>query len=187
MTQSLTLSCTCGATEWTILNTSRGRHIKCYCIDCQSFARHLDAQDRYLENGGTEILQTAPANIKFEKGRENLGLLRLGPKGLFRWYCTCCQTPIANTLATPGFPFVGAIVAAHQDGIGPIKAHVNTKAAHSAVAQTGMAGAVFSMFGRAIGAKLKGQTRQTPFFDASNPVVSPVVISREERVAARNG
>ena len=62
------------------------------------------------EWGGSEVFQTTPARIEFTQGADQLACMRLSPKGLMRWYARCCNTPIANTLPSPGMAFAGILV-----------------------------------------------------------------------------
>src|SRR5262249_15552871 len=96
--------------------------VVCYCDDCQAFAHHLDRADLLDAQGGTDIVQVAPASLKFVQGQRRIVGLRLTPTGLFRWYSSCCNTPVGNTLS-PAIPFVGIIAqvfdqgAQHPDGL----------------------------------------------------------------------
>ena len=54
-------------------------------------------------------MQVAPAALTFSRGNEHIAGLRLTPKGLFRFFARCCNTPLGNALG-PGFPFVGISV-----------------------------------------------------------------------------
>lgn len=185
MAEKCALSCSCGKMEWHIKAGAEGRHIVCYCADCQTFPRHLDQAERFLINGGTQLFQTLPGHFHFDKGADHLGLLRLSPKGLFRWYATCCNTPIANTLPKAGFPFVGAVLPAGHTHFGRPRAHVNTGAATRRTRQTGMAATAYGIFYRAAKAALTGQGKQTPFFDETKaPVAIPTVLTKEQRQAA---
>jgi len=44
--------------------------------------------------------------VTFDRGAERIVGIRLSPEGLYRWYASCCKTPLGNT-KTPAFPFVG--------------------------------------------------------------------------------
>lgn len=187
---SLSLSCRCNETHWTLSEAAPARHLVCYCIDCQSFARHLGQAEILDENGGTHLVQTVPAHLHILRGEENLRALRLSPKGLLRWYTACCNTPVANTLPKSTLPFVGLIipkdqVAAHSAEIGPVKGRVNTQITKGKVKEKGMEAAGVLVLGRAIGAKLSGRTA-SPFFDETGaPIREPKVLSLAERNAAR--
>lgn len=50
-------------------------------------------------------MQLAPSMLSFDRGTERIAGIRLTDKGLYRWFATCCQTPLGNT--APGVPFVG--------------------------------------------------------------------------------
>ncbi|MFX6869136.1 DUF6151 family protein, partial [Acinetobacter baumannii] len=79
-----------------------------YCDDCQAFAHRLGRADLLNAQGGSDIVQVAPAALTFVKGQNRIAGMRLTPKGLFRWHTTCCNTPVGNTLG-PAIPFVGLI------------------------------------------------------------------------------
>lgn len=180
------LACRCGATRWTIAADAPGTHVECYCADCQTFVRHLQAVDWLDAAGGTELFQTLPHAVRFTAGSENLRLLRLSPKGLMRWYAGCCGTPIANTLASPGLPFVGMVLKPGQTGFGPVVTRANVAGALKPVRQGGIARAVFGVLSRALRAKLTASGRANPFFGADRaPIVAPIVLTLAERDAAR--
>lgn len=181
------LQCKCGAMHWTIAASARGSHLKCYCADCQTFAHHLGAQAICLDEvGGTEVFQTLPLHFRFVKGQDNLRMLRLSPKGMYRWYAGCCGTPIANTLTGTGLPFVGVILRPGQSGFGPVTALANTGAAKKPVKARGLARAICSILLRAAGARLSGRGTMAPFLASDGtPAVAPIVLTLEERNAAR--
>ncbi len=97
MTIKLPLSCSCGQVKGTL--EPKGIHVVCFCKDCQAFAHFLGTEEMTLcQNGGTEIYQVHPCQLKIEKGQENLSSMKLGPRGALRWYTSCCKTPVANTM-----------------------------------------------------------------------------------------
>jgi Family of unknown function (DUF6151) len=63
------------------------------------------------DRGGSDSIQIAPAALRFTKGQDQIEGLRLTPKGLYRWYAKCCNTPVGNTRA-PALPFVSMLVQA---------------------------------------------------------------------------
>ena len=71
----------------------------CYCDDCQAFAHQLGRADLLDSNGGTDIVQVAPASPHIRQGQDKIAALRLSPKGLYRWHARCCNTPVGNTLS----------------------------------------------------------------------------------------
>lgn len=129
----LQLQCECGKVTGRITSPSPqlGNRIVCYCKDCQAFPVHLAKAEQTLdEAGGTEIFQIPPQNLKIDSGAEHLACLQLRENGLIRWYTSCCNTPLGNTVG-PGLPFIGVIhniVKAGQDQdtlIGPVLGNVN--------------------------------------------------------------
>lgn len=108
MSQDVELGCRCGrAHGWASGVSPRGViHALCYCDDCQAFAHWLGRADLLDDKGGTEVVQVAPNAVRFDRGADAIAGVRLSPKGMYRWYATCCQTPLGNTL-TPALPFIG--------------------------------------------------------------------------------
>jgi hypothetical protein len=116
MAKDVGVRCRCGEVAGVVANASpqKVNRVVCYCDDCQAFLHQLGRADLLNAQGGTDIVQVAPASLTFTKGQDRIAGVRLTPKGLFRWYATCCNTPVGNTLG-PAIPFVG-IVAQSFDG-----------------------------------------------------------------------
>lgn len=110
MSIDVPLRCACGRLRGTGLGLSpkTGFRVSCYCRDCQAFARFLGRADITDEWGGTDLFQTAPSRVRLMAGAEALSCVRLSPKGMHRWYCGECKSPVGNTMG-PGLPFVGMI------------------------------------------------------------------------------
>jgi hypothetical protein len=104
------LRCSCGKLQGTGLGLSRksGFRVVCFCNDCQAFARFLGRSDITDARGGTELFQTAPSRLRLTAGADALCCVRLSAKGMHRWYCGECKTPVGNTLG-PRLPFVGMV------------------------------------------------------------------------------
>jgi hypothetical protein len=117
MTAQTELRCRCGEVRGKLANPSSRtvNRVICYCDDCQAFAHHLGRANLLDAKGGTDIVQVAPASLVFVQGQHRIQGIRLTPKGLFRWYASCCNTPVGNTL-TPAIPFVGIIAQAFASG-----------------------------------------------------------------------
>lgn len=190
------MRCRCGAVEAQVANASArtANRVVCYCDDCQAFAHHLGRADLLDRNGGTDIVQVAPASVTFTKGREHIAGVRLSPKGLYRWHTRCCKTPVGNTVG-PQLPFVGFVAQTFDHGgqradavFGkPIGAILGRYAIGEVPKKWhGMPfGVVVRAVRRVLGWKLTGKTWPHPFFDrASGAPIYPVhVVTREERQA----
>lgn len=188
---TLDFTCKCGATRWHVSDPAAGTRVTCYCADCQSAARHLEA-DVLDEGGGTDILQVATAQLTVEGPA--LAVMRLSKRGLFRWHTSCCNTPVANTLGTPKLSFAGVLLANRSDpdaNLPKTQGVVNTVYARGRPGvppkDFGMGRSVFGFARRALAARLSGKWRETPFFAPPDwaPVATPRVLSRKERNAAR--
>ena len=117
MSKQAELRCRCGEVVGEITNASPRtvNRVVCYCDDCQAFAHQLGRADLLNAQGGSDIVQVAPASLTFVKGQERIAGVRLTSKGLFRWHTTCCNTPVGNTLS-PAIPFVGILARAFDTG-----------------------------------------------------------------------
>ncbi len=197
MPADVPIRCACGKLEAVASNVAPDgiNFGYCYCDDCQLFEHHLGKADEVLDaNGGTAIFQMSPANFRFTKGQEHLASLQLRPGGLVRWFTSCCNTPVANTMGKPTLPFVGVITACVDKSIssddfdaavGPVRFRV-----HGRYAKGDVPGAhpkaPLSLIGRflrlMIRWRLAGGVTRTPFFDpkTAKPVVTPTVLSAEE-------
>ena len=195
------LRCRCGTLRGQVDATPAhgrrtGLHIACYCADCRAFALALERPDVLDAAGGTAIWQTTPARVSFQSGTEQLRCLRLSDKGMLRWHTACCNTPIGNTMSSPGFPFAGLIRACMElsDGqqaalLGPATG-VNGRSAKgqapAGTEATASLGTILRTIAFLLRGRLAGAQKPTPFFDAAGlPVVTPRVLSIAEREALR--
>ena len=131
------LRCKCGHFRAKVQHTSPKEinHIKCNCKFCQSFARYLGRADELIDQwGGVDLFQIRPSRLVLTSGLDTLRCVHLTQNGARRFYTTCCQTPIANTLPTGKFPFLGlfsyavdleALTYPLEKTIGPILARIN--------------------------------------------------------------
>lgn len=192
------LNCRCGTVRAVVTDVSSHtvNRVVCYCDDCQAFAHRLGRADLLNEKGGSDVVQIAPSTLSFVQGEQRIAGMRLSPKGLYRWYASCCNTPLGNTLS-PSVPFVGVVAHAFKGGPSsvdelagrPIGAILGKYAVGEPPA--GSTGLNISLLLRAIGKviawKLSGKTWPHPFFrrDTREPLYPITVLSREQREALR--
>lgn len=190
---TIKLRCRCGKLRGQVDGTRVAARAVCYCKDCQAYGRFLDTGVLDAA-GGTEVAATLPAAVRFDAGLEHLACMSLGPKGLYRWYASCCRTPVGNTPRDPRTSYVG-LVRACLDApdtelareLGPLRCRVETQSAlapvASSVLDTAWAGGKIGAM--IIKARLGGGYRNNPFFRArtSEPVKPAQVLSLEERKA----
>ncbi|KQQ97108.1 DUF6151 family protein [Massilia sp. Leaf139] len=191
---NIPLRCRCGKLEGEVDASRVKARAICYCKDCQAFARFLKAQDAVLDaSGGTEVEAMLPSGVRFTKGLEHLACLSLSPKGIYRWYASCCDTPVGNTPRNPKAAYLGLVrtcLAAPDEELdrrlGRSHITANTGSAHGPAKTTPVATvfAVASLGTMLVKARLDGGWRDNPFFDtAGAPVRTPRVLTREERAA----
>ncbi|WP_270728491.1 DUF6151 family protein [Shimia sp. Alg240-R146] len=190
----IAIACRCGEFGAVLKDASpkTGSHVQCYCKDCQAGAHALGAADTLMPRGGTDIFQTTQAGIEITKGAEHLAAYRLSPRGLIRWYAACCDTPVFNTLGSTKLSFVGLFVNTMQGdavdkAVGKVIAVNSAEGAEPgpAIKNYGFNKAGFNVLARHFAAVLRGDAKKGPFFDSEGaPVVTPRVLSKEERKAA---
>jgi hypothetical protein len=194
MSRTIELGCRCGDVAGRVENAARGtvNRVVCYCDDCQAYLHHLGRADLLEAHGGSDIVQVAPASLRYERGTERIAGVRLHPRGLYRWYASCCKTPLGNTVG-PGLPFVGIVARAFRspdDDFGPPIGGIFGKYAVG-TAPPGTTRPNLRLIGRAVGKmvgwKLRGQTWPHPFFDRAtrSPAYPITVLSKDERDALR--
>ena len=135
------LKCLCGKVtgETADINEHSGTRIHCCCDDCQAFAQYLNHEKSIVDHfGGTDIFQMPLSHLKINQGHEQIACVKLSAKGMQRWYTTCCNTPIGNTMG-PKMPFIGVIHnfmanAEHRDvALGKSRGYVHIKFANEKV------------------------------------------------------
>jgi hypothetical protein len=194
--KSLMFECTCGKLAG-VVNTknAKGYRAICLCDDCQAFAHFLGSPDVLDANGGTGIFPITPANVKFTRGVENLQCLRLTGKGIYRWFASCCKTPIANTPASSSLPYVGLIHTilektngneALNKAFGPINARINGRFGIEPLPPDTLKavspGFILRVLKFAILGGIRGQRQPSPFFKRDGtPTVAPYVLTTQER------
>jgi hypothetical protein len=191
------LRCRCGLLKGVLANPRSANRVICYCRDCQAFAHVLGDPARTLDQrGGSDIIQVLPKYLTFTHGAEALACLRLTPKGLLRWYASCCRTPIGNTLASAKLSFIGLVHdcldasgMSLDDAFGPVMAWVYTKGARGTPKPRNAGqGKVTAWFIRTtLRARLNGDYKLSPFFDGKTgaPIVVPQILTEHDLLRAR--
>ena len=198
MGDQVELRCRCGEVRARVTDASPRtvNRIVCYCDDCQAFAHQIGRADLLNSQGGSDIIQFAPASLTFLQGQHRIVGLRLTPKGLFRWYASCCNPPVGNTL-TPAIPFVGIVAQGFdhethraEDAFGRPGGAILGKYAvgEPPAGSTGLnLSVILRAVGKVLGWRLRGKAWPHPFFGKGEgePVYPFTVLSREEREALR--
>ena len=188
--------CHCGTLRGELTEPQRGVRAVCYCGDCQTYAHLLGQPQRVLDAlGGTDVVAIPSRHVRFTSGTGTLACLSLSPKGILRWYASCCNTPIANTPRDWRLPYVGLVHTCLRQpdplerSFPAVQMVVNTKHAKGAPPRVNALGGMarFARLAlRMAAGRLGGGYKATPFFDASGvPVAEPGVAPREAVVAAR--
>jgi hypothetical protein len=198
MSQTVELRCRCGQVEGTVSNASprTSSRVICYCDDCQAFLHHLGRSELLDAHGGTDIIQVAPARLVYRRGADQIRGIRLSPKGMYRWYASCCKTPLGNTMS-PAIPFVGIVAQAFQhkeqrpddifgEPIGRVlgKFAIGTPPPGSTSLNLGL---LWRALRAVLGWRLSGKTWPHPFFirETRAPAYPVTILSSAEREALR--
>jgi len=188
------LRCRCGKLQGEVDAARVAARAVCYCKDCQAFARFLKAEEAVLDaSGGTEVEAALPAAVRFTGGLEHLACMSLSPKGIYRWYASCCNTPVGNTPRNPGMPYVGLVRACldaapetldRQLGRSHITANRGSACGPTSATPFATLLGVAKIGGALVKARLSGSYRDNPFFDADGaPLRTPRILTKEERAA----
>lgn len=165
----------------------------CYCDDCQAYMNYIKRPELLDANGGTEVIPAYPVDVKILSGPEQLRCTRLGPKGMFRFSTSCCNTPIGNT--APHRAWIGlhrrALTARdpHQldQILGPIRARIMGEYAKGTPPpgtpkKMNFRGAIV-VLPFILKGKFQNKAKTSPFFqeDGVTPIVPAHVLSEEEK------
>lgn len=197
--EKIFLKCSCGKVRGEALDIEPSKCLRCvcYCDDCQAYAQYLSrAKDLLDANGGTDIVPMRPSNLKITHGIENVRGMRLGDKGMFRWFAECCNTPIANLPPSPKLPYAGLAAAfidsaangkSIDETVGPIQYRLQAKFAHGTPPKESSAGAPLGFILRVIPFFISGmigrKSSPNPFIDPKTGNPSPPVdlLTKERR------
>jgi hypothetical protein len=118
---------------------------------------------------------THSRDVRFTLGTQALACLSLSPRGLLRWYAKCCSTPIANTPRDWKLAYVRLVhtclrqADSFDRSFPAVQMHVNTKSAKGKPPRGSGLGGMARFIGlvlRLTGSRLRGNYKDTPFFDA---------------------
>jgi hypothetical protein len=195
------LQCRCGKIHGWLRDAAPDtvNRVVCYCDDCQAFLHHLGRAELLDEHGGSDIVQVAPSTLSFDRGIELVTAVRLSPTGLYRWYASCCKTPLGNTVA-PQLPFVGIVTELFQQApnarpcdevFGPPQGRILGKFAIGNPPPGSVklnVRLLVRTIRKLLGWKLRGKAWPHPFFDraSGNPKHPVTVLSTAERDALRS-
>ncbi|MBI5275931.1 MAG: hypothetical protein HY854_05670 [Burkholderiales bacterium] len=184
------MRCACGKVRGVVEHPRRATRAVCYCRDCQAFAHFLGPPPGMLDAaGGTEVIAVRPHLFRFTAGTEHVACMSLTPKGLLRWYASCCNSPIGNTPRDPRIPHLGLVHSClgkdTEAVFGPVTMRANRKRAKQPVPGNSPVkfGAALLRFLASMGrARITGQYKHNPFFQAGlvAPLAKPRVLTESE-------
>jgi len=183
------IQCKCGTVRGQLEGTGVHNRLICYCTDCRAFAGFLGKTAEALDKqGGTEIVQVAQPRLRFLQGEDRLSAVRLSKKGMVRWYASCCNTPIGNTMADPKVSFIGLIHvsldhAQMNKDFGTRIAILNTDTAlgETKPTQRGLMRVIARIVWIVVTTRISGRYKNSQLFNASgSPRVVPSILTPQE-------
>ena len=190
------LQCRCGYLAGEVSEPHKAIRGVCYCKDCQAYAYALRQEQIVLDScGGTDVVATQSRYVIFTQGVQSLACLSLTEKGVLRWYASCCNTPIANTLRNHRVPYVGIVhtcLGSNEEitrAFGPaqMQLHANSASRRPTWKANRKLAALARFATSILLGRLTGSYRSSPFFERKrgNPIVEPRVLSQAELQHAR--
>ena len=178
--------CRCGTLRGEVDQPRRAMRAVCYCRDCRSYAHWLGQPEAAVDAfGGTDIVATHARHVRLTAGASALACMSLTPRGLLRWYASCCRTPIANTPRDARLPYVGLVhtcleqVRPLEPDFVPVQIDIHRKGALGPAPNRGGPATMarfLAMVLRLSAARVTGSYRRTPFFDGAGAPVVPVQV-----------
>lgn len=196
----MNIECDCGTVKGIIDSKNlKGYRAICLCDDCQAYAHFLHRADTLDVNGGTDIIPVMPSHYTLQSGAEKLQCMRLSPKGLFRWYASCCNSAMGNAMPTSKIPYIGVparlfakkySAAQLEKEFGPVIERIQAQFAKGALPPLAQKKVSWSFLLRVfkfmVFAKLTGKGKPSPFFTQyGKPITEPYILSKQERTALR--
>ena len=191
---SMQLRCRCGTVRGEMDTPRAYVRATCYCKDCRAFARFLGQPGVLDASGGTDIVATAPAAVRFTAGSEHVTCMSLVPQGPASLVCVLLPhaagldaTRSEGALCGPGDGLIHAAAAGGGRGVWAARSHRDQHriSDHSRCeprrSPSWRADCASSPASSVLACAASGPS---PFFDASGrPLREPEVVSREQRAA----
>jgi hypothetical protein len=195
---SFKFHCHCGSLNGEMAEPQKAIRGICYCRDCQTYAHFLGKPRTILDSsGGTDVIATLAKYVSFKGSTKSLACLSLTENArLLRWYATCCNTPIANTLRNHRMPYVGLIhsclgvnAAELDKAFSQVQLHLNVESATTPpnAVPIGKLAALSKYVPALILSRVSGSYRHSPFFEGNDrrPVAMPRILTSHELENAR--
>ncbi|WP_417461433.1 DUF6151 family protein [Kordiimonas sp.] len=191
------MSCTCGKVTGMIrgLSPASTNHVRCPCDACQAYAHYLGRADDMLDEGGySNIFQMNPRDFEIYGGHEHLAGVCITNTGPVRWYADCCKTPLGNSFARGGMPFLGVLPictglkgtsSAVVDMVGPVRAVGFEKPPIPLGSRLRTMGMIMRLFTKMAIWRMRYGKSWKPFFDERTlrPIKKPIKLTDAERAA----
>ena len=182
----LKFACDCNTLRGTLdaLGPSAGTRVECFCHDCRAAEVYAGQPDPIP--GAVQLYQTSPFRVRIEAGADQLAPFAFSDKGPLRWQARCCGATMFLTARSPKLSFTSFRTDRLEDpeALGPVVARAFVRKPNGKRGHEGLPRFLFGFARRALGARISGRWKDTPFFDANgNPVAEVHIVSKAERDA----
>ena len=185
--QHTRFACACGQLAGHVQDASPKTTVRarCFCADCRAAEVYHGQPDP--EDTGVDLVMVDPAKLSIETGLDKLGAIKIYPKGIMRWYATCCGARLFNTLDTPRFVFITLVTHRVSDPsvLGPEQARAFVPTANGKTKHENALRLYIPMIKRSLARLVTGGWRRNPLVEPATGKmrVTPHVLTREERRA----
>ena len=127
--------------------------------------------------------------MQIAEGKENIACVQLTENGIYRWHTRCCDMPVANTMNSSKYPFVGVSVKFMRfiseqekaEMLGPVTMKGFGKYSIGDMPKDAHPSFLISFLPKVFFFMLKGMVlgkgNPSPFFDSKEPVVKVTSLS----------
>ncbi|WP_299691062.1 DUF6151 family protein [uncultured Tateyamaria sp.] len=182
----LKFACNCNTLRGTLVGAGpgTGTRVECFCHDCRAAEVYAGQPDP--APGAVQLYQTTPFRVRIDAGADQLAPFAFSEKGPLRWQARCCGATMFLTARSPKLSFTSFRTdrLADSDALGPVRARAFVRKPNGKRGHEGLAGFIAGFAARAIGARVSGRWKDTPFFDPDGrPVAEVHLVSKAERNA----
>ncbi len=179
-------ACDCNTLRGTLVGAgpANGTRAECFCHDCRAAEVYAGQPDP--APGAVQLYQTVPRRVRIDAGADQLAPFSFSETGMLRWQARCCGATMFLTARSPKLSFTSFRTDRLEDpdALGPVVARAFVRKANGKRGHEGLPRFLFGFATRALGARLTGRWKDTPFFDSDgNPVADVHIVTQAERDA----
>ncbi|MEO0668444.1 MAG: DUF6151 family protein [Pseudomonadota bacterium] len=182
----LKFACDCNKLRGTLvgITPASGTRVECFCHDCRAAEVYAGQPDPAPD--AVQLYQTAPYHVRIDAGADQLAPFAFSHKGPLRWQARCCGATMFLTARSPKLSFTSFRTDRLEapEALGPVVARAFVRKPSGKRGHEGLPRFIAGFARRAIGARLTGRWKDTPFFGTDGrPVADVHLVTKAERDA----